>query len=191
MGTALGLGAIGHQGGACRRRASLAATHRPPRLRIRDAPPRGGARSQRGRSGPARAGRASPADGHCEAVVVVGPQGGVRRRSAGRAKTHRPPRLRIDDAPPRAHARRDRSARRSAPTRVRLGGMAISVRFMALSDAHYFLTQVSSLPRTLSARERKNRFMTAVIFLSWVGLEAAVVDELKRFRNAGRGGEPP
>jgi hypothetical protein len=62
---------------------------------------------------------------------------------------------------------------------------------MALSDAHYFLTQVSSLPRTLSAVERKNRFMTAVVFLSWVGLEAAVVDELRRCRNAGLGSEPP
>ena len=69
--------------------------------------------------------------------------------------------------------------------------MSISVRFMALSDAHYFLTQFGSLPRTISALERKNRFMTAVIFLNWVGLDAAVVDELRRCRNAGRGGEPP
>jgi hypothetical protein len=62
---------------------------------------------------------------------------------------------------------------------------------MALSDAHYFLTQVSSLPKTLSALERKNRFMTAVIFLSWVGLEAAVVDEFHRLHSADHIGEFP
>ena len=67
--------------------------------------------------------------------------------------------------------------------------MSVSVLFMALSDAHYFVTQVSSRPRTLSARERRNRFIRAVIFLSWVGLEAAVVDELHRLRNVGHSGK--
>jgi len=33
--------------------------------------------------------------------------------------------------------------------------------------------------------------MTAAIFLSWVGLEAAVVDELRRCRIGGHGDAPP
>lgn len=62
---------------------------------------------------------------------------------------------------------------------------------MALSDAYYFVNDVKARPRTISATQRKNRFLTAAIFLSWVGLEGAVVDELRRVRQNGHKGKFP
>ena len=69
--------------------------------------------------------------------------------------------------------------------------MAISLRFIAFSDAYYMLNQVKGLPDTISGLEHRNRCITTCILLSWVGVEAAVADELRRLRKQGYSGTLP